>query len=295
MSTILDALSRAEHERRLGVVPGLATGIALPTAPPPLVQSGRLRVAVLAASVCVLGLLVFGALWYIRSGEAPASPASLAPPPGPAEPASAGQPVPKLASVQPAASQQVVSEPGAAPRAPAQAEQPRAQAPARPASQPSAGSAGQTASQVVASSAAQPGSQTGARSTARPTNEAAVPPEAAPASERAAPAPTKDAKPAKSTKPAQPLKTARQPQPEAVATAASVPLASALPEGIRQQLPPVSVGGYIFSAIPADRTVLINNKLLHEGENISTDHKLEQLGPDGVVLNYKGHRYRVAY
>ncbi len=68
-----------------------------------------------------------------------------------------------------------------------------------------------------------------------------------------------------------------------------------LPAAIQRELPQVSVGGYIYARNPADRSALINKKLLHEGENVAPDLVLEKLTPKGAVLNYKGYRYRISY
>lgn len=107
-------------------------------------------------------------------------------------------------------------------------------------------------------------------------------------------------------------------QPEAVRGNAAKPLASGLPQqqttpetpvteeesvgsiqdlppNIQRELPQVSVNGYIYAKNPADRSVLINKRLLHEGETIAPDLVLEKMTPKGAVLNFKGYRYRIAY
>ncbi len=68
-----------------------------------------------------------------------------------------------------------------------------------------------------------------------------------------------------------------------------------LPAAIQRELPQVSINGYIYARNPADRSALINKKLLHEGENVAPDLVLEKLTPKDAVLNYKGYRYRVSY
>ncbi|HJV73357.1 MAG TPA: general secretion pathway protein GspB [Noviherbaspirillum sp.] len=68
-----------------------------------------------------------------------------------------------------------------------------------------------------------------------------------------------------------------------------------LPEQIRREIPAFTIGGYIYSGNRADRSVLINNRLLREGDNIAPGLVLEQMTPNGVVLSYKGHRYRASY
>jgi general secretion pathway protein B len=60
-------------------------------------------------------------------------------------------------------------------------------------------------------------------------------------------------------------------------------------------LPKVSLGGYIYSPNPADRLVLVDKMLRHEGEEVAPGLVLEKLLPNAAVMNYKGFRYRVAY
>lgn len=78
---------------------------------------------------------------------------------------------------------------------------------------------------------------------------------------------------------------------------ASSPIATLreLPAEIQRQIPPLSVSGYIYAANPADRSVLINRKLLREGDEVVPGLTLEKLLPNGLVLNYKGYRYRSGY
>jgi general secretion pathway protein B len=68
-----------------------------------------------------------------------------------------------------------------------------------------------------------------------------------------------------------------------------------LPQHIQSEIPALTVSGYIYSKNQADRTVLINKKLLHEGDQVAPDLSLEKLTPTGMVLNYKGYRYRTQY
>jgi general secretion pathway protein B len=68
-----------------------------------------------------------------------------------------------------------------------------------------------------------------------------------------------------------------------------------LPEAIQREVPRVVFGGYIYSPNPADRLLLIDKMLRHEGEEVAPGLVLEKLQPKGAVMNYKGYRYRVAY
>jgi len=68
-----------------------------------------------------------------------------------------------------------------------------------------------------------------------------------------------------------------------------------LPPEIQQQLPRVGFGGYMYSDNAADRLVLVDKTLRHEGEEIAPGLMLEKLLPKGAVLNYRGTRYRVGF
>jgi general secretion pathway protein B len=60
-------------------------------------------------------------------------------------------------------------------------------------------------------------------------------------------------------------------------------------------VPRVAFGGYMYSANPADRLLLIDKALRHEGEEVAPGLVLEKLLPRAAVMNYRGYRYRVAY
>ena len=68
-----------------------------------------------------------------------------------------------------------------------------------------------------------------------------------------------------------------------------------LPNNIQREIPQLTIGGYIYAGNKADRSVLINGRLLREGEEIVPGFTLEKMMPNGMVLNYKGYRYRTSY
>ena len=57
----------------------------------------------------------------------------------------------------------------------------------------------------------------------------------------------------------------------------------------------MTIGGYIYSGNQSERSVLINKRLLHEGEEVAPGLVLEKMLPKEAVLSYKGHRYRISY
>jgi general secretion pathway protein B len=68
-----------------------------------------------------------------------------------------------------------------------------------------------------------------------------------------------------------------------------------LPEARQRDIPRVAFGGYMYSANPADRLLIVDKALRHEGEEVAPGLVLEKLLPRAAVMNYRGTRYRVAY
>jgi general secretion pathway protein B len=68
-----------------------------------------------------------------------------------------------------------------------------------------------------------------------------------------------------------------------------------LPEPIQRSIPPVTVGGYIYSKNSADSLLLVGKVLRREGEEVAPGLILEKLQPKEAIFNYKGYRYRVPY
>ena len=148
-----------------------------------------------------------------------------------------------------------------------------------------------------------------------PASELAARP-AGPASAAVAPAATPIAPVASTAAPA--IATPAQPVPPPVrkARAASAPpLATAkasaaaptaktdervyalneLPDDIRRQLPTLSVGGSMYSPKPADRLVIINGQVLHEGDQLAPDLVVQQIKLKSAVLAFKGYRIAIAF
>lgn len=78
-------------------------------------------------------------------------------------------------------------------------------------------------------------------------------------------------------------------------TADAVPRYADLPEGVRAGLPAISVQGVTWSENPALRHLIVNGRVLQEGQPIGPDHVLEQIGREGSVLSYRGQRYRIGH
>jgi len=150
----------------------------------------------------------------------------------------------------------------------------------------------------------------------RPAPDAAAPPVAPPPRTAAVapvtpPAATKDeALPViRQTRPAAPAPAATPtPATTPTAKAEAKPAAAAsaqgeariyalaeLPDEIKRQLPAVSVGGSAYSKKAADRILIVNGQVLHEGDKVTPDLVLQQIKLRAAVLAFKGYRYEIAY
>lgn len=126
-----------------------------------------------------------------------------------------------------------------------------------------------------------------------PAPAADLPPSVAHMARASAPAPAPGPGPA-----AQPaLAAAAAPAPAKPSAAPEEPVVNLrdLPEPIQRSIPPVTVGGYIYSKNAADRLLLVDKILRHEGEEVAPGLLLEKLQPKEAVFNFKGYRYRVPY
>ncbi len=74
-----------------------------------------------------------------------------------------------------------------------------------------------------------------------------------------------------------------------------LPTLRELPEAIAREVPTVVIGGYVYASNPADRLLLVDKVLRHEGEELAPGLVLEKLLPKAAVMIYKGYRYKIAY
>lgn len=221
MSYILDALKKAESERRLGSIPDLHAQPALPAPPDgkPAVWRRLLMVTVLAT----LSIILVSFAW-LRPWQA-VSPAAVTAP-------SPVQPRPKAVQAEPT---------------------PAVAAPTPPPSMPEHPLPRRTTPHEKA---------------AEPKNEPRLAKKSAPS--RTVPAAVPSSQPRVAT-------------------------LQELPEHIQREIPRVTINGYIYSSVPSERSVLINKKLLHEGDEVGPGLVLEKMMPKEAVFNYNGYRYRLAY
>ena len=80
----------------------------------------------------------------------------------------------------------------------------------------------------------------------------------------------------------------------AASVAAAIPSLAELPAALRQGLPPLSLGGIVHSAQAAQRLVILNGQVLHEGDRPTPELQVEQIRPRSVVLNFRGQAFELA-
>ena len=133
-----------------------------------------------------------------------------------------------------------------------------------------------------------------------------LPPPEAPA---AAVAPTPAPAPAEAPPPAReepaalrkPAKRAVAPTPRPPAPQASAPAGppvvkqAELPPHIRSQLPPLQVGGSVYSENPASRYLILDGQVFRENAEVAKDLTLEQIRLRSAVFRFKGYRYSIDY
>ena len=255
MSYILDALRRADAERERGAVPGLHSH-TVPLGDEP--DAAPRRVPWLSITIGAVVGIVGLLLWR-----------SLATDPEP-------QPAPMPSRVAPEAATRA-----------------DAQTPA-----PSVTASGSPPPPAPIAVARQPPSL---RSTAPPSPRPAAPP--------VSPAPAADAAPAAPAQARAEQRTDRADTSGAAAVAPSSTTTASgkgaaatavvrrdqLPEDVKRNLPPLAVGGSMYSPEPAKRMLILNGQLVREGEKVGPDVVLESIRLRSAILRYKEQRFEITY
>ena len=264
MSYILDALRRADAQRLRAAVPGLHDQPATLGTATAQTLSRSVPLAWVLAALALLLLLALAAWWWqaalVRSPGPAVTVAALAPV-GLHSAAASAAGAPRLSAV-PVPVTVAASVP--APQAPTAAPQ------------AAVTSTGTTTVTVTVN---------GPLATV-PTRVAVV---AAPAAAAAA---TKTPPDAATTEAAAP---ASAPPASARLTADTrVPALASLPEALRRQLPPLALGGGMYAEQPAQRLVLVNGQVAHEGDDLGRGLRLLQIRPRSVVFAFGEQMFELA-
>jgi general secretion pathway protein B len=133
--------------------------------------------------------------------------------------------------------------------------------------------------------------KTSAPATVAPGNDSQPPHATAIAKEPAAPAPS--APPlvqatAESLPPVVPLSAAN------ANANAEAEFLGAMPPEFRQSVPAMRVNIHVYAPEESSRILYINNKPYHRGDEIPGGVKVEEIVPEGVVLQFQGQRFKLA-
>lgn len=86
-----------------------------------------------------------------------------------------------------------------------------------------------------------------------------------------------------------------EPGPAVEGTRTSLPQLSELPESLRKEMPPLQTGGAMHSPNRAQRMLVLNGQVFHEGDSPEPGLRLEEIRLKSAVLSYKGQRFEVQY
>jgi general secretion pathway protein B len=276
MSYILEALRKADAERERGAVPDLHTQL-LPGGPADAEASpsraSRWLGPLLGAAVVLVGV----AAWRLLGGDAQSTAAvtSVVMPQARPAPSQAAMPAPAV--VLPASA--VAAVPVAAEPTPTTAPALSTSSTPTPTPTPTP-TRPQQAKAVVAPAGGRAGAAPTAAPAARAGATAAKPAAVAPKGGAADP-PAADARPALAAAPA------------SAAAVARLPRLNELPDEYRQQVPPLAIGGSMYSSQAAKRMVIVNGQVFLEGATLAPELQLEQIRPKTAVFSIRGQRFEL--
>jgi general secretion pathway protein B len=289
MSYILDALKKAERDRHVAKIPTLHTVHGTP------VERRRPQWMWIGAAVVLVNATLL-LIWFLR-------------------PQPVAERLPRLAAVPTTSGPAAVDKPPASgpaavdkPPAPPQADKP---APASP-----AGAATATPAPVPFPSQASVPGPPPETTTRRVETKPSPPVAAAPASPRIdpgkPPAPVAPARPAAAVpeRPAPATAVARVSPPTVPDKSASPPAAPSpaapgerktaqtpglqeLTPADQEGMPKMSLQFLVYSEVPGERLVFINNQKYVEGQSIEGKVVVEGIVPDGAILSYQGKRFKL--
>ena len=68
-----------------------------------------------------------------------------------------------------------------------------------------------------------------------------------------------------------------------------------LAPALQRELPALVIGGSMYSDNAADRMLLVDRRLLHEGDEAGSGVVLEKIMPKEAILRYRGARFRINF
>jgi general secretion pathway protein B len=68
-----------------------------------------------------------------------------------------------------------------------------------------------------------------------------------------------------------------------------------LDAALRSQIPPLAVGGSVYSPQASARLLMLNGQVLREGEQVSEGLRVESIGAKASTLNWRGTRFQLPH
>ncbi len=72
-----------------------------------------------------------------------------------------------------------------------------------------------------------------------------------------------------------------------------LPLLKDLPSKLQGEIPILQFAGHTYSTVPSQRMIIINGKILRQGDPIAPQTHLTEITWEGVIVEYNGIRFRV--
>lgn len=294
MSYILDALKKSELERQQGRVPDLTTApVVVGRASAGDAVSRRPYLVAAIVLLAVAGALIWWRPWQ-QGGQA--EPAAVPAAPAPVPLAKPARVVPDLHVDLPVALPRAANPPAAT----ATQERNVDQGPTAAATGPRDVTM-QAASSTTADSTRRkvveplPKAQRRTEPISSPVPAAAHQVPAASIPQATASTPPPAASPAavpESMPPAQPLPASTTRAESGKSAGKGMSNLANLPAEVRKSVARINVAGFSYSDDPQARMAVINDRILHEGDEVVPGVRLDKIGSDGIVLSHKGIRFR---
>ncbi len=66
-----------------------------------------------------------------------------------------------------------------------------------------------------------------------------------------------------------------------------------LPDALRRELPALNLGGAVYAEQPAQRMVIVNGQVFHEGDRLGADLQVQEIRLKSVVFSQRGQRFEM--
>ncbi len=73
----------------------------------------------------------------------------------------------------------------------------------------------------------------------------------------------------------------------------TVPYLQDLPPQVQEELPKLQFAGHAYAVEPANRMIIINGRIMKEGDRVDALTRLAEITWEGVIIDSKGMRFRV--